>query len=157
MNSDADDRRPTMPSLLKMPLRASVRLLGLTVLAAAMIAGTTAQEPARGAPPALPACSALDAPAIPLHTTLRATLPLATGHGTNIGDPSVVFNNNLDLWFAGDLAIGCGGTGIGLWTSPDGINWSAGACAHTGKSDDRSSMWVDNNNAGPFYGRMYIS
>src|SRR4029450_1142457 len=30
-------------------------------------------------------------------------------------------------------------------------------CAHSGNSDDRESMWVDNNPASPFYGRMYIS
>ena len=44
-----------------------------------------------------------------------------------------------------------------MWTSPDGITWTAGACAHNGGSDDRESMWVDNNPASPHYGRMYIS
>src|SRR5205807_1928416 len=83
--------------------------------------------------------------------------PLCSGHGTNYGDPIVVYNARLALWFAGDLATGCGTTGIGLWTSLDGITWSAGACAHTGANDDRESMWVNNNAASPFYGRMYIS
>ena len=83
--------------------------------------------------------------------------PFATGHGTNFGDPIVVFNANLNPWFAGDLATGCGGQGIGLWTSNDGLAWAAGACAHSGSSDDRESMWVDNNAASPFYGRMYVS
>jgi hypothetical protein len=83
--------------------------------------------------------------------------PFATGHGTNFGDPIVVYNAKLGKWFAGDLATGCGGQGIGLWTSTDGITWSTGACAHNGNFDDRESMWVDNapNSAG--YGRMYIS
>ena len=88
--------------------------------------------------------------------------PFATGHGTNFGDPIVVFNAALNAWFAGDLVSSglpteCGSQGIGLWTSPDGINWSPGACAHRGTADDRESMWVDNNPDSPFYGRMYIS
>lgn len=86
--------------------------------------------------------------------------PFASGHGTNYGDPIVVYNKKLSMWFAGDLATGCGGQGIGLWTSPDPptqLTWSAGACAHLGSSDDRESMWVDNNPTSPFYGRMYIS
>ncbi len=83
--------------------------------------------------------------------------PPFTTHGTNYGDPIVVFNKKLNMWFAGDLASGCGGQGIGLWTSPDGINWSSGACAHTNSGDDRESMWVDNDPTSLGYGRMYIS
>src|SRR5215831_2897359 len=30
--------------------------------------------------------------------------PFANGHGTNFGDPIVVFNAKLNKWFAGDLA-----------------------------------------------------
>src|SRR5438034_5423547 len=89
--------------------------------------------------------------------TWHASQPLCSGHGTNYGDPIVVYNARLGMWLAGDLATGCGGQGIGLWTSPDGITWTTGACAHNGGSDDRESMWVDNNLASPFYGRMYIS
>jgi len=83
--------------------------------------------------------------------------PFASGHGTNYGDPIVVYNNKLGLWFAGDLATGCGGQGIGLWTSPTGVTWSVGACAHSGSTDDRESMWVDNDPGSAGYGRMYIS
>src|SRR5438874_1728855 len=89
--------------------------------------------------------------------TWHASQPLCSGHGTNFGDPIVVYNARLGMWFAGDLATGCGGQGIGLWTSANGVTWSTGACAHNGGSDDRESMWVDNNPASPFYGRMYIS
>ena len=89
--------------------------------------------------------------------TWHASQPLCSGHGTNFGDPIVVYNARLGMWFAGDLATGCGGQGIGLWTSTNGVSWSIGACAHNGGSDDRESMWVDNNPASPFYGRMYIS
>lgn len=84
--------------------------------------------------------------------------PFSTGHGDNRGDPIVVYNAKLQTWFAGDLVSatssgGCGqGMGIGLWTSPDGINWSVGGCAHNNDlgpsqmgGDDRESMWVDNN------------
>ena len=89
--------------------------------------------------------------------TWHASQPLCSGHGTNYGDPIVVYNAALNTWFAGDLATGCGGQGIGLWTSTNGVTWATGACAHNGSSDDRESMWVDNNPASPHYGRMYIS
>ncbi|HEX8219838.1 MAG TPA: hypothetical protein VF914_11605, partial [Chloroflexia bacterium] len=85
--------------------------------------------------------------------------PLCSGHGINGGDPTLVYNKKLDRWFASDLASegDCGGYGIGLWTSPDGIKWTVGACAHVGLDDDRQSHWSDNNIASPFYGRQYIS
>ncbi len=83
--------------------------------------------------------------------------PFGSGHGTNYGDPIVVFNKKLNTWFAGDLATGCGGQGIGLWSSPDGITWTTGACAHNSGADDRESMWVDNDPTSAGYGRMYIS
>lgn len=83
--------------------------------------------------------------------------PFASGHGTNFGDPIVVWNAKLGKWFAGDLVTGCGGQGIGLWTSTDGHTWTTGACAHNNSGDDRESMWVDNEPASGFYGRMYIS
>jgi hypothetical protein len=83
--------------------------------------------------------------------------PFASGHGENVGDPLVVFNSKLGLFFAGDLATGCGGQGIGLWTSPDGKTWTTGACPHNGEADDRPSMWADNVASSATYGRMYIS
>ena len=86
--------------------------------------------------------------------------PFATGHGTNWGDPIVVFNSKLNLFFAGNLVEGCGGGsigGTGLWTSSNGKKWTVGACAHLGTVDDRESMWVDNEPTSGTYGRMYIS
>ena len=83
--------------------------------------------------------------------------PFATGHGTNFGDPIVVFSSKLNTWFAGDLATGCGGQGVGLWTSKNGKKWKVGACAHNGGGDDRESMWVDNETTSGTYGRMYVS
>ena len=83
--------------------------------------------------------------------------PFSTGHGSNFGDPIVVYNRKLGKWFAGDLVTGCGGFGIGLWTSPDGINWTAGGCAFSGSNNDRPSMWVDNDPTSAGYGRMYVS
>ena len=90
-------------------------------------------------------------------TFTRLTPDPLVGHANNFGDPIVVYNNALAKWFAGDLVTGCGGQGIGFWTSDDAMTWTVGACAHTGSSDDRESMWVDNNAASPFYGRMYVS
>src|SRR5215468_6054285 len=87
----------------------------------------------------------------------RLTPDPLVGHAANFGDPIVVYNNALSKWFAGDLAGGCGGQGIGLWASDNAMIWTVGACAHSGGADDRESMWVDNNSASPFYGRMYIS
>jgi hypothetical protein len=83
--------------------------------------------------------------------------PFGTAHGTNFGDPIVVFNSKLNKWFAGDLVTACGGQGIGLWTSLDGKKWTTGACAHNGGADDRESMWVDNEPTSGTYGRMYLS
>jgi Neuraminidase (sialidase) len=83
--------------------------------------------------------------------------PFGTAHGFNVGDPLVVFNSKLGEFFAGDLVGNCGGQGIGLWTSKDGKNWTAGACAHNGGEDDRPSMWSDNEPTSGTYGRMYVS
>ncbi|HUS14425.1 MAG TPA: hypothetical protein VM536_05320, partial [Chloroflexia bacterium] len=85
------------------------------------------------------------------------TSPICAGHGTNYGDPTVVHDNAHNVWVASDLATGCGGQGIGIWTSPDAITWTAGACAHNGASDDRQSHWVDNTPSSPYYGRQYIT
>jgi len=83
--------------------------------------------------------------------------PFASGQGTNYGDPLLVYNQKLGLWFGGDLVTGCGGLGVGLWRSPDGQNWSVAGCAHNGDDDDRPSIWVDNNPFSAKYGRMYVS
>jgi len=83
--------------------------------------------------------------------------PFNTGHGTNYGDPLVVYNSKLGMFFAGDLATGCGTFGIGLWTSPDGKTWTVGSCPHAGTDDDRPSMWADNEPTSGTYGRMYVS
>jgi hypothetical protein len=83
--------------------------------------------------------------------------PFGSAHGSNFGDPIVVFNSKLGKFFAGDIVSGCGGFGLGLWTSKDGKTWTVGACAHNGSSDDRESMWVDNEPTSGKYGRMYIS
>jgi len=83
----------------------------------------------------------------------------SSSHGTNYGDPLVVFNSKLGKFFGGDLVSGgdCGDEGIGLWTSTDGKTWTTGACAHAGEEDDRPSMWSDNEPTSGTYGRMYIS
>jgi len=83
--------------------------------------------------------------------------PFASGHGTNYGDPLVVYNQKLGKFFAGDLVTGCGGFGVGVWSSPDGQNWTAAGCPANNDDSDRPSMWVDNNPFSSKYGRMYVS
>jgi len=78
-------------------------------------------------------------------------------HGESVSDPIVVYNSKLGKFFGGDLVTGCGGQGIGLWSSKDGKTWTVGACAHNGSFDDRESMWSDNEPTSGTYGRMYIS
>jgi hypothetical protein len=85
------------------------------------------------------------------------TRPFCSGHGTGFGDPVVVYDQAHSKWVAVFLASGCGGQGMGAWTSLDGATWSTGSCAHTGTSDDRESGWVDNSPTSPFYGRIYIT
>jgi hypothetical protein len=83
--------------------------------------------------------------------------PFNSGHGSNFGDPILVYNKRLARWFGGDLASGCGGAGVGLWTSTNGSVWAPGACPVNENNADRESMAVDNNSTSPFYGRMYIT
>lgn len=83
--------------------------------------------------------------------------PFDSGNGSNFGDPILIYNQRLGQWFGGDLVSGCGGFGIGLWSSSDGQSWSPVSCAHNGDNDDRPSMWVDNNAFSRTYGRMYVS
>jgi hypothetical protein len=89
--------------------------------------------------------------------------PFATGHGTNFGNPHVIYNAKLGTWFVVSIVSlssgpgSCGTQGLGLWTSTDAVNWSPGACVHNGSADDRQSMWVDNTPTSPFYGRMYVA
>ena len=85
------------------------------------------------------------------------TRPFCSGHGTGFGDPVVVYDQAHAKWIAVFLASGCGGQGLGVWTSPDGSTWSAGPCAHNGSQDDRESGTVDNNASSPHFGRMYVS
>mgnify|MGYP001313762388 CR=1 FL=1 len=90
--------------------------------------------------------------------TFKEIYPTDDGsHGESVSDPIVVFNSKLGEFFGGDLVTGCGGQGIGLWSSKDGKNWTVGACAHNGSFDDRESMWADNEPTSGTYGRMYIS
>jgi len=83
--------------------------------------------------------------------------PFCSGHGTGFGDPVVVYDARNSTWIDVDLASGCGGQGLGVWRSADGVTWTIGPCAHSGGSDDRESGWVDNNLSSPFYGRMYLT
>ena len=79
-------------------------------------------------------------------------------HGTNFGDPVVLYNRLNATWHAIFIATGCGGQGLGDWTSTDGgVTWATGACVHTGTGDDRESGWADNNPNSQFNGRMYVS
>src|SRR5215831_5346059 len=84
--------------------------------------------------------------------------PICSGHGTNFGDPVVLYNKPTSTFFAIDIASGCGGFGLGAWKSTDGgVTWAVGPCIHSGTSDDRESGVADNNSSSPFFGRMYVS
>ena len=90
--------------------------------------------------------------------TFTEIFPFEDGsHGTNFGDPIVIYNAKLGKFFGGDLVTGCGGQGVGLWSSTNGKNWKVEACASNNNADDRESMWVDNEPTSGKYGRMYIS
>jgi hypothetical protein len=82
--------------------------------------------------------------------------PFVTGHGTNVGDPAVVYDVLHAKWVATFLSTGCGGQGIGAWNSTDGITWAPAGCAGNAVSGDRNSAWQDNT-GGPFNGRSYVS
>jgi Divergent InlB B-repeat domain len=97
------------------------------------------------------------------HTFTRLLPSPFTGHGSNFGDPTVVFDAVLGKWFAGFLATGdcrSGGSavGIGMWQSTNGTTWTAAPCAHvgTGNGDDRDALGVDDNPSSPHFGRMYM-
>jgi len=86
--------------------------------------------------------------------------PFATGHGSNLGDPAVVWSNNGNRWVVQFLATGCGGQGVGTWLSTDdGATWATGPCAANagGGNGDRNSSWADNNPSSPFNGYVYAS
>src|SRR5438477_2385852 len=63
-------------------------------------------------------------------TKLPASAFCSGGHGDNFGDPFVQHDNRHAVWVAGFLATGCGGQGIGIWRSGDGVTWTVGPCAH---------------------------
>jgi hypothetical protein len=83
--------------------------------------------------------------------------PFATGHGSAIDSPTVVYDALHGKWIATFLVNGCGGLGIGAWTSSDGISWTAAGCVHNNNLDDRSFTWQDNYPSSPFYGRTYVA
>ena len=92
--------------------------------------------------------------------TVEAPNPFDSQFTTDIGSPSVAYDENAGLWLALTLTPDCGEQGIGLMstaTPADSTSWVAEACPHMGVADDRPVLWVDNNNASTFYGRRYIA
>ena len=92
--------------------------------------------------------------------TVDAPNPFDSQFTTDIGSPSVAYDENAGLWLALTLTSDCDGQGIGLMstaTPADSASWVAEACPHMGVADDRPVLWVDNNNASAFYGRRYIA
>ena len=90
--------------------------------------------------------------------TWTNTHPFCGDPAANYGWPTVAYDAAFSKWFAVILSAACGSAGLGTWSSTDnGTTWSRTGCVHSGASDDRPSMWVDNNPASPFYGRVYVS
>jgi len=58
--------------------------------------------------------------------------PFLSGHKSDLGSPLVIYNNKLGKWFAGSYDTSSINCAFGLWTSTDGVNWSAGGCASGG-------------------------
>ena len=75
--------------------------------------------------------------------------------GTCYGSPSLFYSVRAGKFFISNLSDRCNTLGVAQWTSPDGVNWTNGTCAHNGQNDDFPHGWVDNNPASPFYGRQY--
>jgi hypothetical protein len=94
---------------------------------------------------------------------LDAPNPFDTLFTTDIGSPSVAYDENAGRWLALTLTEDCGTQGIGVMTSTDPADpadpasWALGSCPHMGAADDRPILWVDNNNTSMFYGRRYIA
>lgn len=86
--------------------------------------------------------------------------PFATGHGTNFGDPVIVYSPQNQIWYTFWLTGGagdCGAQGIGAWSSGNLTNWSTLSCVHVGTADDRQSGAVDASPTSPYYGRLYVA
>jgi len=76
-----------------------------------------------------------------------------------VGDPVILYNKPTATWFTVWLDGGCGGQGLGGYksTTPSNVNSWTHYCINNNNNDDRESGWADNNQASPFYGRMYVS
>ena len=76
-----------------------------------------------------------------------------------VGDPVILYNGPTGTWFTVWLDGGCGGQGLGGYksTTPSNANSWTHYCINNNNNDDRESGWADNNQASPFYGRMYVS
>src|SRR6476469_8593988 len=76
-----------------------------------------------------------------------------------VGDPVILYNKPTATWFTVWLDGGCGGQGLGGYksTTPSNANSWTHYCINNNNNDDRESGWADNNQASPFYGRMYVS
>ncbi|MEO7134690.1 MAG: sialidase family protein [Vicinamibacterales bacterium] len=79
-----------------------------------------------------------------------------TGSGANFGEPSIFYSVRAGKWYAGFIARGCGGNGLGQWESADGLSWTASGCMASGNLDGVFT-WVDNNPNSAFYGRQYAA
>ena len=86
--------------------------------------------------------------------------PFGTLFGNDLGSPTVAWDDANSQWLAASLVDGCSAQGIGVMSSndpSDPSSWASVGCAHSGDSDDRPILWVDNNSSSPFYGRVYIA
>jgi hypothetical protein len=78
----------------------------------------------------------------------------AGSNGASRGDPSLVWRRKDNKFYFASLISG----GLGLWVSNDDCqSFSYVGAIHSGSSDDKEIMAVDNNSTSPRFGRFYVA
>jgi subtilisin-like proprotein convertase family protein len=74
---------------------------------------------------------------------------------SSFGDPSIVWRKSDGVFYFASLHSS---GGLGIWRSVDDCStFQSLALGHTGFSDDKELLAVDNNPGSPFFGRLYLA